>query len=90
MKYVAVSLAALAMLAPVAPVSADDGPKTVNARNAQRAAAMEVDDPNTLICIRVPITGSRTRTRKDCRTSAGWKSHMQEVAATQRGMNESQ
>lgn len=85
MKYLPFVLAAA--LLPTA-ASAGDGPKTVNARNTERAASMEVDDPATLICVRVPITGSRTRSRKDCRTSAGWQAHQQEVAATRRGMNE--
>lgn len=68
---------------------ASEEPARLTARSASKAAAMKVDDPATVICVRVPVTGSRTQTREDCRSWVAWQAHQQEVAATRRGMNES-
>ena len=74
------ALILLSLLVPAA-AQAGDGPKTVNARDTVQAASMEVDDSNTMICVRKPVIGSRTKMTKDCRTSAAWKAHRQEVEA---------
>ncbi|MGB7407515.1 MAG: hypothetical protein WA908_03350 [Pontixanthobacter sp.] len=68
-----------------APVSAEA--ESLNARNTVHAATMKVDDPNTLICVKKPVTTSRIKFTRDCRSSSAWKAYRDEVDATQRAMN---
>ena len=89
MKRIVLSFAVAIPIVFSATAQAGEGPKTVNARDTAHAAAIEVDDPRTMICVRKPITGSRTQTTKDCRTSAGWKAHRLEVQAAGRTINKS-
>lgn len=65
-----------------------DKPPTVFVKNTARAAALEVDNAETVICVRKRITGSRTRYEKMCMRSHEWKVYQieQEAQAQDRNM----
>lgn len=54
--------------------AADSEPPTVFAKDSERAVRMEIDDPETIICVRSLMTNSRTRYQKTCLTQDQWKS----------------
>ncbi|MGI8943695.1 MAG: hypothetical protein ACR2FJ_05575 [Qipengyuania sp.] len=58
------------------------------AKDSERAAAMKVDDPATLICVRSPVLNSRTRFEKKCMTSDQWKAYALERDAQTRERKE--
>jgi hypothetical protein len=61
----------LASLLIAAPVAAN--PPAAQASAEQQAATPAADpDAGKLICVRTRVTGSLTRTTKDCRTRAQW------------------
>ena len=83
--HIALLVSAGCLAAGSTPASAS--PKRVEARTAAHAASMEVEDPDTEICVKRPVTNSRIRSTRDCRTSSAWKAYQDEIDATQRAMN---